>query len=652
MARLSHPHAVAVHDARIGIDAAFIEMEYVKGQSLNRILTPGVPMPLAWTARILEQLCDVLQEAHSLKIVHRDLKPANLMLVDGRPPGKEQLKVLDFGIAKILEGDLTSGDCRTNTGCFIGSAPWSSPEQASDAPIDGRSDLYSVGVILYEFLTGHRPFSGPITRVLLDHLSTPPPPFAERNPNVVVPPEIERVVMRCLAKNPDDRPQSAHKLAEELAAAFDRSLGMPSPDRAASDLRPMVTETLLPVPKPDRGDVAIGGSSTPRMTLPPEWRDLEIAPADQEPPAQPSTDAEESGPDTPPGHTPLILFLLRRVIVFVVLIATGGLAARFIPQIFNPPQWRPDGPPPLETEIPVPVPPKIELVKVAPFEVMRTLPDGYKRDPGSKLVLGLPEAIVREEDKTRFVRYSDRIYLPEGYESDSSERVAGWPRIISRNDTRYIRIAEGKFRMGVLATVLPQDQDKAPKDQPVPMVKLPGYYLQEAEVTNGELDAYFRDLKIDAADRPSLWREAIEALKKAPVDPSHYPAVGVTHDLAERYARWVGGRLPTEAQWEYAARSGGKSNRYVWGNEEPQKEWANIDQYHLIKTDVPTAAVLSFPRDRTEQGIYDMTGNVREWCRAVRMPNGEPQSPAGGTQYVIRGRVVQWVHRRILDDPT
>ena len=145
MARLSHPNAVAVHDARIGKDAAFIEMEYIKGQSLNKMLKPGVPMPLDWTARILDQLCDVLQEAHAHKIVHRDLKPANLMLVDGRPPGKEQLKVLDFGIAKILEGDLASGDFRTNPGASWARRRGRAPSRRATAPIDARSDLYAVG---------------------------------------------------------------------------------------------------------------------------------------------------------------------------------------------------------------------------------------------------------------------------------------------------------------------------------------------------------------------------------------------------------------------------------------------------------------------------------------------------------------------------
>src|SRR3954453_10566491 len=216
MARLTHPNAVTVHDARIGHEAAFIEMEYVRGRSLNKLLSPEVLMPLDWVGRILEQLCDVLQEAHERKIVHRDLKPSNLMLLADRLPGKEQLKVLDFGIAKILGAETESLDVETGTGCFLGSAPWSSPEQVSGTEVDGRSDIYSVGIILYEMITGSRPFQGPLVRQVYDHLHSPPPRFATINPRVSVPPAVEQLVLRCLAKNPDDRPQTARDLAAEF----------------------------------------------------------------------------------------------------------------------------------------------------------------------------------------------------------------------------------------------------------------------------------------------------------------------------------------------------------------------------------------------------------------------------------------------------
>ncbi len=227
MARFTHPNAVTVHDARLSEhDVAYIEMEYIEGQSLDKILQRGVPMPLDWTARILDQLCDVLQTAHEHQIVHRDLKPSNLMLVHGRPEGKELLKVLDFGIAKILGVEDADNDVRTLAGFFMGTPPYASPEQG-DGKADPRSDIYAVGIILYEFLTGHRPFKGPAARMIADTLNTPAPPFATINPEVKVPPEIERLVLRCLAKDPKDRPQTIREVAEEFRRALPQPATIP-----------------------------------------------------------------------------------------------------------------------------------------------------------------------------------------------------------------------------------------------------------------------------------------------------------------------------------------------------------------------------------------------------------------------------------------
>jgi serine/threonine protein kinase len=244
MARFTHPNAVTVHDAVIRPDgnAAYIEMEYVKGQSLNKVLKPGVAMPLDWTARIVVQLCAVLQLAHDQGIVHRDLKPSNLMLLDGQPPGQEHLKVLDFGLAKILGNEQQEETLVTRTGMTMGTPQYMSPEQISANPgeVGARCDIYAVGLILYEMLTGHRPFTSKLHKLIYDHMETPPPPFSAKNPALKVPPGVERLVLRCLEKDPARRPPSAQALAE----AFLKAACLPDSTVVVPPRRPL-RRTLL-----------------------------------------------------------------------------------------------------------------------------------------------------------------------------------------------------------------------------------------------------------------------------------------------------------------------------------------------------------------------------------------------------------------------
>jgi eukaryotic-like serine/threonine-protein kinase len=167
LARLKHPNAVIVYDTGMVGDLRYIELEYLEGKTLRERLTSGQPCPLPWVEWVLREVCLVLARAHDLGIVHLDLKPTNIIITSDPVSRQEQIKVLDFGIAMIIGGetaDATAPALRMDRA--IGTPGYSSPEQfaihgdeVTRVPIDHRSDLYSLGVILYEMLTGARPFT-------------------------------------------------------------------------------------------------------------------------------------------------------------------------------------------------------------------------------------------------------------------------------------------------------------------------------------------------------------------------------------------------------------------------------------------------------------------------------------------------------------
>jgi len=206
-ASLSHPNIVSLYDVGQEDDFYYLVMEYVDGETLkDRIATRG-PIPVLEAMRIAYQICEALEHAHQHKVVHRDIKPHNILLTkDGR------VKVTDFGIARAATESTI-----TNTGSIIGSVHYFSPEQARGGFIGEKSDLYSLGVVLYEMLTGRVPFDGetPIS-VALKHLQEPAPDLATLNPKI--PPAVQRIVMKALEKNQGDRYQSAGEMLADIGA--------------------------------------------------------------------------------------------------------------------------------------------------------------------------------------------------------------------------------------------------------------------------------------------------------------------------------------------------------------------------------------------------------------------------------------------------
>ncbi|MFN2531437.1 MAG: protein kinase [Pyrinomonadaceae bacterium] len=216
--RISHPNALSVTDfgeAENGI--VFLVMEYLSGKTLKQLLHDEGPLPLARAVDIMRQVGDALEAAHEQGVVHRDLKSDNIMLIS--TAGGDHAKVLDFGIAKIKEREGEYDGALTAPNLVIGTPQYMSPEQCSQAPdIDARSDIYSFGVILYEILVGHVPFTGDSpTSTMLKQLQEPAPSVLVERKDLPV--AIGRVVAKALAKSPADRYQTVTELLEDLIIA-------------------------------------------------------------------------------------------------------------------------------------------------------------------------------------------------------------------------------------------------------------------------------------------------------------------------------------------------------------------------------------------------------------------------------------------------
>ena len=215
-ARLKHPNAVNIYDFGVSNNGlVYLVMELVEGESLRSLMKQQGPLTPSAAAEILSQICAALDEAHRQHIVHRDLKPDNIIVTTAA--GGLRVKVLDFGIAKMR--DLaTAADNLTQTGTVMGTPHYMSPEQCLGEELDGRSDIYSVGIMLYEMLSGMVPFNSPAsTAVIVQHVTQPPPPL--RAINASISPAVEAVVRHALEKPREARPQTAGTFAQEMIAA-------------------------------------------------------------------------------------------------------------------------------------------------------------------------------------------------------------------------------------------------------------------------------------------------------------------------------------------------------------------------------------------------------------------------------------------------
>jgi eukaryotic-like serine/threonine-protein kinase len=237
-AHLTHPSIVSVYDTGVDGDVVYIVMEYVAGRTLAELRRERGTFDLDDAVGVAVPVLEALGYAHERGVVHRDIKPENILVgEDGR------VRVADFGIAKaaFAGGDLTT------TGQVLGTVRYLSPEQVGDAEADARSDLYSMGVVLYELLTGRAPFSdeNPVTAAMLRLTTAPVPP---RDIRPALPRDVQAVVLKSLARRPEDRYQSAAAMCDALLRTA--GAGVPAPGRGASPANEHPTQALAPAPGP------------------------------------------------------------------------------------------------------------------------------------------------------------------------------------------------------------------------------------------------------------------------------------------------------------------------------------------------------------------------------------------------------------------
>ncbi len=603
LAKLSgHPNAVLVYDTNVVGKFAYIEMDFLEGETLKSRLDRLGRVSMADIAWLLGELGAVLGEAHAMGIVHRDIKPQNIMIVpDAASPRGERVKVLDFGIAKILRDAATqSASLGLHTEGFIGTYPYSSPEQlglpmpglAEPEAVDARSDIYSVGVLLYEMLTGVRPFGGALTRILYDHAHTPPPPFAESAPGIEIPPGVEAVVRRCLEKNPALRYGSVL----ELIAGFREAAGLPAAPAAGSV--PVAEPVSLPAPAPSAAarpsrrrtglilaGLAASAAATAILLIPDREKVKEPQPAALSTPAAPATPAK------PPAW-------------IVAWLQSQGLE-------------------PIPTE---------------------------GLDPG-----GWPRTVRRASgDPSGSMALIPGYYLPPDSEAETSAGTTanGLPKVLTirKLTARFALIEGGTFTMGAFDNRLPFDRDT---EQPGHPVTLSPFYMQVTEVSIGEFARFCEDrgltrLSPEVGAFFNEWDQLVDVMRVQDREKLRdHPATGVSRRMAASFARWAGGELPTEAQWEFAARSRGKPRLHVWPDDvgigEPITTLA-----HVADWEASWSSEVGFKgnRDQTEQGLYHMAGNVREWCRDVwrtyrvgseHDPVALPEAGESRPRFAIRG---------------
>jgi serine/threonine protein kinase/formylglycine-generating enzyme required for sulfatase activity len=613
-ANLDHPNIVTIHEVGQIEGVYFIAMQFLEGRTLSQILEAEGPLPVSRVQAVIEQIGSALNYAHARGFVHRDIKPSNIIVADD---GRATLT--DFGLVKAGEGTQL-----TASGMVFGTPEYMSPEQAEGKALDARSDVYSLGVVLFEMLAGRAPFVADTTpAVMYKHVHEPPP--LDELPSDL-PQGVVAVVKKALAKKREARYQSAGEMARALAAAVERK-PEPKPERKEPP-------TALPVPKavPKKGLILgvgalLAGGLVLLCTVGTILLAIKSCQATPTPTTAPMARVTTPAPTVTPTATP-------------------------IPPTDTPVPPTSTPMSPTDTPLPpTPVPPTDtptpKLVAVVQAEAMNV-----RGGPGTEYdVLGQ----VKQGDKLEILARTEgsdwlQVRLSDGkkgwvsaelLEVDGGVAAIPVAAVIPPTPTPstpmpMVHVPAGEFIMGGKG-----DSD----EQPIHTVYLDAFYIDETEVTNAQFTQFLNE-QGNQEEGGGTWlgiemKSCLVTESGGQYQPKSgygdHPVIEVSWYGARAYCQWAGKRLPTEAEWEKAAR-GTDGRTYPWG------EGMDCDHAQYRGCGGKTVPVGSKPKGVSPYGALDMAGNVSEWVADwydsdyyASSPESNPEGPASGVYQVRRG---------------